>query len=339
MKIKMGVVGLRFGRYMIEEIQAQPANNFFEIAAVCDLDAFKAEEMAKKLGVAAYYSLDSLLENKDVAVIALFTGPAGRAELIRKIIRAGKDVMTTKPFESNAANALEVLREAKGLGRVVHLNSPSPLPSEDLSIIFNWIEKYKLGRPIACRSDVWINYKEREQPSGDWQDDPELCPAAPIYRLGIYAISDLIRILGEPECVSVMQSRIFTGRPTSDNAQLSIKFKNNSIANIFASFCINDGHYYKNSMILNYDNGTIYKNVGPSKKGEPYKLEVVANDGEILDSATFSEHSGIYQWENFYKAVRGEKLPGEISPEEITVGVRIVEAMKKAQKTGGTVFC
>jgi predicted dehydrogenase len=147
--------------------------------------------------------------------------------------------MTTKPLELDASAALSVLREAREMGRVIHLNSPAPVLPMDISQIMEWQSAYKLGNPVGCRADVWASYTE--QADGSWYDDPERCPVAPIFRLGIYLINDLIAIFGEPEEVQVFASRIATGRPTPDTAQLGIRFANGGLANIFSSFCVRDG--------------------------------------------------------------------------------------------------
>ena len=337
-KLKIGIVGLNFGQWIIGELQKGDGRRYFQVAGVCDIDTAKTDKVAKSVGAKAYYSLDCLLKNADIPVVGLFTGPSGRAGLVRKIIRAGRDVITTKPFELNPEEALDVLREAKRMGRVVHLNSPSPLFPSDLCQVKEWRRKYSLGRPVACRRDTWVSY--REKLDGSWYDDPEKCPVPPVFRLGIYLINDLVRMFGEAEKVQVMQSRIFTGRPTSDNAQLSIIFKNGALANIFASFCVNDGQSYENSMVLNYENGTIYRNIGPSgqgKSGTKSRMCVVVPDGRgglTVERAELKGYSGEYQWEAFYRSVKGEKIEDEVTPEEIAAGLKIINAMARAAKTG-----
>ena len=39
----------------------------------------------------------------------------------------------------------------------------------------------------------------------------------------------------------IFQSRLLAGRPTSDNMQLGVLFRNRAIVSIFASFCVNNG--------------------------------------------------------------------------------------------------
>ena len=190
--------------------------------------------------------------------------------------------------------------------------------------------------------NVWVRYNEKA--TGDWYDDPKLCPVAPVFRLGIYLINDMVRLFGEAERVQVMQSRLFTGRPTPDNAQLSILFRNGVVANVFASFCIEDGDIYQNGMTLNFENGTVYRNVGPLRGGNPREDVHVAlvrgtNDGgrKPVVEKLFSkaDHSAAYQWDVFARAIRGETIPGVVAPEQIVAGLRIVEAMAVASQGNG----
>ncbi len=339
-KKKIGIIGLNFGSHVLKGFKNGQVGEYFELDAVCDRDEPKCKQYAKEYGVKAYTNLSELLADDDIPVVGLFTGPKGRADLLSTIIRAGKDVMTTKPFELDADAGLKVLKEAKELGRVIHLNSPSPLPTGEIIQIEEWVSKYNLGRPIAARRDDWASY--RETATGTWQDDPDSCPVAPIFRLGIYVINDFVRLFGEADEVQVTHSSIFTGRPTPDNAQLSIKFKSGAIANIFCSFCINDGMFYTQPMILNYENGTIFKNTQtfPYAEGmKNLKMSIAAASGKgesVLDSAEPGSKSGDYMWDVFYRAINGEKMEGEIEPEMVVAGIRIIEAMHRAEKSGKT---
>ena len=339
-KLNIAVVGLNWGQKIIDgQLINGPASPYFQLAAVCRRERPLADACAAQYGVKAYYNLESLLKDPEIPAICLMTGPAGRAAMIDQILSAGKHVMTTKPFETKSAEALPVLARAKELGLAIHLNSPTPTFSPDLTQIKRWEQELELGRPVAVRAEIWANY--REAADGGWYDDPTQCPVAPIFRLGIYLINDLIRLFGEPESVSVMSSRLFTGRPTPDNAQLSLKFKNGVLATVFASFCINDAQWWLSSMTLNYQNGTVYRNVGPLKTAtprlHPEMSVVVQRDGKpVTQTAIAAGSTEDYQWEQFYRAVKGEKIPAETTPEEIVAALRVIEAMSRAEKSGRT---
>lgn len=340
-RIPLAIVGLNFGRLIIDQIVRGPGRRYFQLAAVCDLDGARAEAMAREFRCKAFTSLDALLADPAIPAIGLFTGPAGRAALLRKIIHAGKDVMTTKPFEVDPAAALAVLREAKRRRRVIHLNSPAPLLSADLEQMARWRDEFDLGRPIAARAEAWASY--REKADGKWYDDAEKCPVAPIFRLGIYLINDVVHFFGEPRDVQVFHERIFTGRPTPDNAQLAIRFKNGGLVNIFNSMCVDDLQHYRNSLVLNFERGTVYRNAGPFPyvpgNEQDAQLALVTRRGKraVVRRRTVKWGlSGLYQWGAFHRAIRGEKLADATTPEEIVAGLRVIAAMARAQRSGKT---
>jgi predicted dehydrogenase len=333
-KVKIGLVGLNFGRSIINDIIGTSVAGHFDLIALCDNDEARLQKACPNKSMSLYSKLDDLLADDRIEAIGLFTGPNGRAELIRKIIRSGRDVITTKPLETNADAMLEVLLEAKRLGRVVHGNSPSPLLSQDLKLIKKWVEVYDLGRPVGAHADIWTSY--REVPDGSWYDDPARCPAAPIYRLGIYLINDLLSLWGKVEKVQLLQSRLFTGRPTSDNAQLSLLFENQALATIYASFCVNDGNPYRNGLTLNFENGTIYRNTGPAWSASPTgncDLALVKGHKDqpvVIAEEKVENRSGEYQWEYFAHSIQGEIDPEELTPQAMVEGIRVLQAMTEA---------
>jgi len=338
-QIRFAVVGLNFGASIVKQLQG---NSFVRVAAVCDLDPDKAREIASGCGCRVA-SLEELLVDPEIDAVGLYTPPVGRSALIRKCIECGKAVMTTKPLERDPSAALEILKFARSRGVPVHLNAPSPLPCGELRKIDRWREEYALGRPVAVRWETYVHY--REQPDGRWLDDPEKCPVAPIFRLGIYGIGELIHLMGRPEEVQVFSSRIFTGRPTPDNAELSIRFAGGALGSLFASFCINDGHSYPSAMTIHYENGTVKKRqygpafAVPKTRFDRVELELdcVCNGKCIHETCTTpaEERSGAYQWRNFAEAVRrGAPLPDEVSPEDVALGIAVIDAMRRAEMSG-----
>lgn len=332
------MVGLRFGRSMLDQLRQQPAFGLFNLSAVCDLEESLVKEASEKFGVTGYRSLDELLEKDSSPVIGLFTAPKGRAKLIRKVIRAGRDVLTTKPFELDSKEAQAVLEEARSLGRIVHLNSPGPTLPEDLQVIKDWRVKHNLGRPVGGAARVWAPYHEKAD--GSWLDDPKACPAAPLFRLGIYLFNDLNQVFGAAESIQLMTSFIRTGRPTPDNAQVNIKYRSGALGQVFASFCVEDGDHYRNSMVLNFENGTIYRNAGGLRGTEDLEQTEIVLVGQGKKRRDIVEHthvkgaSGHYQWDALADAVRKRTLASDDYISDIVEGIRLVDALGRAQESG-----
>jgi len=341
-RIKMAVVGLRFGEYIVDcQILGDPGMDYIELVGVYDLDVSKSSSIANKHAVRQYASLDEVLGDPEVEAVGLFTPPAGRAELIRKIIRAGKHVMTTKPFELDAADALAVLEEARALKKIVHINSPEPLPDAETTQILKWQEEFQLGQPVSVR---WETYtRNHEQADGSWYDDPAQCPVAPVFRLGIYGINQLLRLCGKVASVNVAHSRLFTGRPTADNGELYLQFENGALGSVFASFCIDDGRRYGNQLCIHFTRGTVTSEVTQTFDNHDVRakklcLQALESEGRVVTRSVGLETeqlSGKYQWKNFRDAARsGQPLAGEIDPKLIAHGVQVINAMCEADQQG-----
>lgn len=331
-RIRLAVVGLNFGSWIIENELLQGAGlATMVIVAVCDIDAQKVAKWSTQLGVPGYTDIADVLAQPDVQAVGLFTGPVGRAGLIRQIITSGRDVMTTKPFDGDVVAAQLVLAEACAQRRVVHLNSPAPTLPVDLAQLTTWQKEYDLGQPIAYRATTWCTY--REQPNGSWYDDPLLCPAAPLFRLGIYLINDIGWFFAHVVHVDLLQSRIFTQRPTADNAQLSVLYANGAIGSIYASFCIEDQQYYRCALELNFERGTLYRNVGPmAVDNNQIQLAVVAvKEGKqhITQTVVPSQGAG-YQWEEFQRAILQQQGTSQAYADRIVAGLQIIAGMQQA---------
>ena len=337
--LRLGLVGLRFGAGLAQrQIFNDPENQkYVRIVKVCDRIREKADAYGEKNNIPVCYDLDDLLNDPEIEGIMLMVPPAGRAALIRKCIDAGKHVLTTKPFELDPEAALEVLKYAREKNVIVHLNSPAPMPSFDLKQIRQWQAKYDLGRPVAAHWESYAKYSEKAD--GSWFDSYDSCPAAPIFRLGIYGINELIAIMGKVDSVEVVTGRIATGRPTPDNAQLMMRFESGAIGSIYSSLCVGDGVYYPAGMTLHFQNGTIFKRQVRTYADNDFtrvelSLRVVVNGEVIEESATFpaTGRSGAYQYANFALSCRQGYQEGETTPETIAEGIRVIAEMKKKEK-------
>lgn len=332
-RLRVVVVGLNFGRWLVEhELLAGEGARTCALVGVCDLDQDKARAMAAEVGVAAYPDVDTVLADPDVDAVVLMVGPGPKPALVRRAVEAGKPVMTTKPFASSAAQALDALTFAEEAGVPVFMNSPTPAPEPDLRTMAEWVERYRLGRPVAYRAATWCSY--REVPDGSWYDDPRLCPAAPITRLGVYLLNDLCRFLAPVEEVQVLESRLFTGRPTSDNAVISLRHTDGTLGTVTSSFCIDDGQPYRRSIELSFERGTIYRDVGPVTADDRSHIRLSVSavvDGQrVLEHADVVQSDTGYQWDLFRRAVRGEGVGPLVRPEQVASVVSVLERLVPA---------
>lgn len=329
-KPRVVVVGLGFGQWLIEnELLTDEGLQNVDFVGVCDLNQQLAAAVAERHSVKHFSTYAEVLSDPAVDAVVLMTGPSGRGELVAGAIRAGKPVMTTKPFETSSQVALAVLHLARDSGVPVFMNSPSPRPTADIALIQRWIEQYQLGRAISYRAATWCSY--RENADGSWYDDPQLAPAAPIARLGIYLIADVCRLLAPVTSVSVAQSRVFTGRPTADNATILLSHEDGTLGSISASFCVADGEPYKLSLEINFERGTVSRNLGPGVDEETVlELSTVVDGAKHIERVQLSRSSG-YQWELFARACQGKEIGETVSPEIVAQVVAVMESIRDSQ--------
>ena len=332
--LRLGLVGLNFGRHICTDLTTRDLP--VKLTKVCDLDQEKAKAAAAQFKVGVASSLADLLADPEIDVIGLYVGPNGRAGLLRQIIRAGKDVMTTKPFEVDAAAALDVLQEARRLGRVIHLNSPNPRPFGEAAVIQKWVQDGRIGRPTFALASVWCYYGVTP-PDGSWYDDPRRCPVAPVFRLGIYPLNTLLTIFHDPVSVQVTHTRVETQRPTPDNANVTIAFRDGSIVSIFASFVVGGPDRYKNSLTIGGTQGVIYHKTGPASREGFAAPQLMLSTDVGVEVCEAPGHAGDYDWEFFARRVRGEESADVTTPEDIVAAVKVVNAMSEAELTGQTV--
>ncbi|HEX2950284.1 MAG TPA: Gfo/Idh/MocA family oxidoreductase [Armatimonadota bacterium] len=334
--IRLGLVGLNFGRTICRELLTKK-DCPVQLVSICDKNGDLAESVSQELDIPIVPSLDDLLDDDSIDAVGLYCGPNGRADLIRQIIHAGKDVMTTKPFEIDPNAALAVLHEAKELGRVVHMNSPNPRPFGEMAIIDQWINAGEIGQPTVAQGNVW-NYYGPTLPDGSWYDDPIRCPVAPIFRLGIYQINSILPFFGEPKSVQVTYSRVITKRPTPDNASLTIGFQNGGIVNLISSLVVGGPEKYKNTFTIGGTKGVIFYATGPRPRNdEVVEANLMLSTDEKLERRVVNNHAGEYDWDFFAQRIRGEVSEDMTTPEQVVTALRVVKAMSLAEQTGDTI--
>ncbi len=98
----------------------------FPVKALCDLDFGRASALAEEYAPDAFVtvSFDSVLDRKDITVLDIATHPEQREKLIDRALRAGKHVLSQKPFmrDLDTAAATAYFAEKRGLRLAVNQN-------------------------------------------------------------------------------------------------------------------------------------------------------------------------------------------------------------------------
>src|SRR5438128_1654839 len=92
------------------------------LAAVCDLDAEKAENLAAEFGAESCLELDRVLERPDVQVVSVCVPSGLHAAVGVRAAEAGKHLLIEKPIEVSleaADRLIDAVRANRVLGAVV----------------------------------------------------------------------------------------------------------------------------------------------------------------------------------------------------------------------------
>jgi predicted dehydrogenase len=68
-------------------------------------------------------------------------------------------------------------------------------------------------------------------------------------------------------------------------------------------------------------------------------IQSVENRGVRIDAASVKNVSGLYDWDTFAAAVRGEEGVPEYNDDDVVEPLRIIEAMRQSAKTNTAVEC
>lgn len=114
-QVKTGLIGAgAFGANHARQLSQAPDSAF---QGVFDLDADRAEDMARRYGVTAFASLSDLFAAVDALIIA--TPAKTHGALARAAVAAGRHVLVEKPLAASAAEAQALVEAAARAGVVL----------------------------------------------------------------------------------------------------------------------------------------------------------------------------------------------------------------------------
>lgn len=116
--VAMGIVGC--GRISKSHLEAVAAlADFGRIAAITDIDANKAAQVARTYSANAVQSFEAMLERPDIDAVLLCTPNDQHAQQSIAAMRAGKHVLVEKPMAETAADARRMAEVARATGKVL----------------------------------------------------------------------------------------------------------------------------------------------------------------------------------------------------------------------------
>jgi scyllo-inositol 2-dehydrogenase (NADP+) len=119
-KIKMGIAGCGNSAKNIHYKKLKSASDFFEVAAVFDLDLTRAEEIGKLYGAKAYGSLESFLNHPGMELVLVATKPPStHTKIGLAALESGKHALLEKPMCASREEGIKLLEKAEETGKLL----------------------------------------------------------------------------------------------------------------------------------------------------------------------------------------------------------------------------
>ncbi|HEX5859377.1 MAG TPA: Gfo/Idh/MocA family oxidoreductase [Microbacterium sp.] len=186
----IGIVGLgNISRAYLETLEGMPS---IHVAAVADLDASRAVEVAAELPAGRALTVPELLGDEGIDAVLNLTVPGAHAEIALAAIAAGKHVYGEKPLAVTLEEGRAILDAAAAAGIRVGC-APDTVLGTGTQTARAAIEAGSIGVPTAASAMMITPGHERWHPNPDfyYRDG-----GGPLFDMGPYYIASLLHLLG-----------------------------------------------------------------------------------------------------------------------------------------------
>lgn len=257
-KLKIGVIGN--GSISHSHLRAYSQNPDAEIYALCDINEERLNSCGDNYHVDSNHRFTDVNEMlaacPELDAVSICTWNNGHAPCAIAALNAGKHVLCEKPMALNAAEAQAMVDAAKKSGKLLMIGFVRRF-GNDCAVMKDMIDNGYMGEIYYAKA----NYCRRNGAPGGWFGNKALSGGGPLIDLGVHVI-DLCRyLMGKPMPVSVYGATFhkLADRPgikgvvnyasasgdiekvfdVEDSATAMVRFDNDSVLQIDASFSLN----------------------------------------------------------------------------------------------------
>ncbi len=232
-KVKIAVVGLgTVGQSVHLPILTKIPE--VEIVAVCDIEASKAEFVAKKYEIRRYYTdLEEMLKvEQELVGVDICTSTFSHLDAAIAALDAKKHVLVEKPLARTYEEAHKIVASAKKNQRKVMVGMNNRF-RPDAMILKSMIQGGELGKIFYAKAG-WLRKLKSTNP---WLTRKEQSGGGVVLDLGIVMFDLAFWLMGFPEAKEVLASNYsHNTKGVEDSSVVFIKMKNGSTLTIESSW-------------------------------------------------------------------------------------------------------
>ena len=222
-RFKVGVVGLRFGQFLVRTLAHLESA---QLAAVADRNPNIAEGLetyAARYGANAYRTSADMFANEALDAVVIATAPKARAAVIEQAAECGIAMFVEKPWASNPRHAQLLAEICSRHDATVMLGFSFRF--HPAIVRLRELMSGELGPGWMLNGEYVFDYL----PAADgWFWDPENGNGM-FNENSCHLIDAVCYLMGKPISVTAEAAR-FAGRPAEEAAAITLKFESGGIA-------------------------------------------------------------------------------------------------------------
>jgi len=321
-KIKFAIVGC--GR--IAQRHAEYIVDQGTLKAVCDIKKDRADILAKRYNVTAYYSIEDLVKKeKSLDVVSICTPNGLHAEHSIVALKAGYHVLCEKPMALNVKDCKRMIFVAKKFKKklfIVKQNRFNP----PVVVVKKYLDENKLGDILSIQLNCFWSRKQQYYKESDWRGTTKF-DGGTLFTQFSHFIDLIYWLIGDIKNVlAIRKNFIHKGIiDFEDTGVALLKFKNGVIGTI---------NYTVNAYNKNMEGSlTIFGKKGTVKIGGQYLNELEYQEIEGIKIKKLSKGKPPNRYGNYEGSMSNhDKVYGNVI-DVLTDGGKIATTGNEGMKT------
>lgn len=187
-----------------------------DLIGAADVDNAKAAEFGEKNGVHIFPSVEALLADDRIQIVANLTSHFAHPDVTRQILRADKHAFSEKPLAPTYEVARSLVEEANRLGLRIG-GAPFTLMGEAQQTAWKLLREGRIGKVTLAYAEV--NWGRIES----WHPAPwTFYEIGPLFDVGVYPLMILTAIFGPAQRVTSYGRVVYADRITKDGQPFHI---------------------------------------------------------------------------------------------------------------------
>lgn len=309
-RIRIAVVGC--GRISANHFGAIEAHReHLELVAVCDTDTEALAVATQKYGVRGFDSIDEMLGDVDVDIVALCTPSGMHPTQAIQVARAGKHVMTEKPMATRWSDGLRMVRECDEAGVQLFVVKQNRR-NATLQLLKQAAEKRRFGRIHMVTINVFWSRPQSYYDSAKWRGTWEFDGGALMNQASHYV--DLVDwLIGPVESVQAYVATLARNIQVEDTATVGVRWRSGTLGSVNVTMLT----YPKNlegSITIIGETGTVRIGGVAVNEIQTWEFADRQPEDERIKSANY-ETTSVYgfghplYYDNVIRSLRGEAEP------------------------------